>query len=144
MSNLSVLIVDDDIDTAINISDILVDFGYTTNKAHDGESALHLAEQNQYDVILLDFKMPGMDGATLFRRIKKLQPYIVAIMISCFARSDDVERAIEAGVRQVMRKPVDVGQLLELIKTTAEQPLVLAVDDKSVVGSMPESALRRR
>lgn len=120
ISNLSVLIVDDDVDTAINISDILGDFGYATTTTHDGESALQLAEQNQYEVVLLDFKMPGMDGATLYGRINKLQPHLLAIMLTGFAGSDGVERAIEAGVWQVMRKPVDVGQLLEHIQAAAE------------------------
>lgn len=129
MSELSVLIVDDDVDIAANISDILDEFGYATDTAHDGEAALKLAEKHQYDVVLLDFVMPGMDGATLFGHLKKIQPHVVAIMVTGFAGDDGVERATKAGVSEVMSKPVDVAELLGHIKKAEEQPLVLVVDD---------------
>ena len=58
-------------DICRNLSDILTDLGYQVDFAHDGPSALELVRQRPYDVALLDLKMPGMDGLTLYREIKK-------------------------------------------------------------------------
>src|SRR5579864_5581971 len=78
----SILVVDDDVDTCRNLSDILTDLGYRVDTAHDGPTALELVRQNAYDVALLDYKMPGMDGLTLYREIKRLRAGTVAIVVT--------------------------------------------------------------
>src|SRR5262249_18722868 len=60
----SILVVDDEIDTCRNLSDILTDLGYQVDTALDGFAALELAREKPYDIALLDLKMPGMDGLT--------------------------------------------------------------------------------
>ena len=125
----AILVVDDDDDIRSNVKDILEDLGYRTDTAHDGPSALKLVQQKSYDVALLDFKMPGMDGATLYSEIKKLRPETVAIMVTAYAGSGGVERAKDAGTWKVLRKPVDFGALLHLVKQAAQEPVVLVVDD---------------
>ena len=70
----SILVVDDDEDICSNLADILTDLGYRVDVAHDGVRRLELVRQRPYDVALLDLKMPGMDGLTLYREIKKLRP----------------------------------------------------------------------
>ena len=117
--NASILIVDDDQDIAINMSDVLNDLGYEADIANDGSSALKLARSKQYDVALLDFKMPDMDGAELYARMKKLQPSVVAIMVTAYAESDGVDRALSAGTWQVLRKPIDFDKLLGFIQEAA-------------------------
>ena len=129
MPGLSVLIVDDDLDIATNVSDILNEFGYEVATANDGKEALAKVRGQQFDVALLDFKMPDMDGATLYEQIRKIQPQIVAIMVTAYAGSDGVDRAINAGVWQVLRKPVDVQDLLSKIGGVSKLPLILVVDD---------------
>ncbi len=116
MVNKSILVIDDDVDIATNVCDILHEFGYRVNMAHDGASALKLARGTTYDLALLDFKMPDMDGAELYEEIKAIQPSLVAIMITAYAGNDGVQRARNAGTRHVLRKPVDVSQLLSLIE----------------------------
>ncbi len=110
-----VLVVDDDADIRVNITDILNDLGYETAIAENGESALQCVRSGCFEVVLLDYKMPGMDGVTLCREIKKLQPSIVTIMVTAYAGSDGAKRAIDAGARNVLRKPVDINDLLEMI-----------------------------
>src|SRR5262249_19103752 len=73
MTKTSILVVDDDVDTCRNLSDILTDLGYRVDVAHDGPSALELVRRHAYDIALLDYKMPGMDGLTLYREIKGLR-----------------------------------------------------------------------
>ncbi len=118
-SEKSVLIVDDDEDIRANIQDILTDQGYHTATAQDGESALRLLETDVYDVALLDFKMPGMDGATLSRRIKQQCPRLVTIMVTAHAGNQGVQQAQKAGTWKVLRKPVDVSVLLPIVDEAA-------------------------
>lgn len=125
----AVLVVDDDDDIRSNVRDILEDLGYRTDTAHDGPSALTLVQQNTYDVALLDFKMPGMDGAALYTEIKRIRPEIVAIMVTAHAGSNGVARAKDAGTWKVLRKPVDFAELLPLVEQAASEPVVLVVDD---------------
>lgn len=127
--NPSILIVDDDVDTCLNLADIFGDLGYQVDVAHEGLAALEHVRKNPYDVVLLDLKMPGMDGLTLYRQIKKVQAGIVAIMISGFATNAIANEAMAAGATQVLPKPADVPVLLGLIKAALDRPLALIIDD---------------
>src|SRR6476646_7233102 len=98
----SILVVDDEVDTCRNLSDILADLGYTVDIAHDGPSALELVKHKSYDVALLDFKMPGMDGLTLYREIKKLRADTVAIVVTAYAAGEMKTEALAAGAWQVL------------------------------------------
>jgi DNA-binding NtrC family response regulator len=124
-----ILVVDDDVDTCRNLSDILTDLGYRVDTAHDGLGALELVKRNRYDVALLDYKMPGMDGLTLYREIKRLRAGTVAIVVTAYAGGTTADEALAAGAWQVLAKPVDFSKLLALVDQAVGQPLVLVVDD---------------
>lgn len=85
--------------------------------------------ERTFDVALVDFKMPGMDGAELYRQIRVLRPEIVAIMITAYAGSDGAQQALDAGTWKVLRKPVDFPELLSMIDKVVHEPIVLIVDD---------------
>jgi DNA-binding response OmpR family regulator len=125
----SILVVDDEVDTCRNLSDILTDLGYRVDVAHDGPSALELVRQNAYDVALLDLRMPGMDGLELFHHIRELRSGTVGIIVTAYAGTDTTERALAAGAWQVLPKPVEFQRLLALVEQAVGQPLVLIVDD---------------
>jgi two-component system response regulator HydG len=125
----AILVVDDEVDTCRNLSDILTDLGYRVDVAHDGPSALEKVKRNAYDVALLDLKMPGMDGLELFRRIRELRSGTVGIIVTAYAGTDTTERALAAGAWNVLPKPVDFPRLLALVEEAVGQPLVLVVDD---------------
>jgi CheY-like chemotaxis protein len=125
----SILVVDDEADTCRNLSDILTDLGYQVDTALDGFAALELARKKAYDIALLDLKMPGMDGLTLYRQLRKLRSSTVAIVVTAYASKATAEEALAAGAWQVLAKPVDLGRLLPLVDEALGQPLVLVVDD---------------
>ena len=125
----SILVVDDEVDTCRNLSDILSDLGYRVDIAHDGLSALELVKRNAYDVALLDLRMPGMDGLELFHRIRELRSGTVGIIVTAYAGTDTAERALAAGAWQVLAKPVNFSRLLAVVEQAVGQPLVLIVDD---------------
>lgn len=124
-----VLVVDDEEDTCRNLSDILADLGYRADYACDGPTALELVRRTPYDVALLDLKMPGMDGLTLYREIKKLRAGTVALLVTAYAGGATADEALGAGAWKVLPKPVDLPGLLGLVDEAMGQPLVLVVDD---------------
>ncbi len=124
-----ILLVDDDIDICHNLTDILVDLGYSVDMAHNGPDALKLVRVADYDIALLDLRMPGMDGVTLFREIKKLSSRTVGVIVTAFASQATTEEALSAGAWRVVAKPVRLPGLLAIVDEALEQPLVLVVDD---------------
>jgi CheY-like chemotaxis protein len=124
-----ILVVDDEVDTCANLSDILTDLGYQVDVAYDGLSALKLVEQTAYDVALLDLKMPGMDGVELYRRIKEIRAGTVAIVVTAYAGGQTAQEALAAGAWRILAKPVEFPVLMKLVDEVVEQPLVLVVDD---------------
>lgn len=125
----SILVVDDEPDTCRNLADILGDLGYHVDTAPDAPAALALVRQHPYDVALLDFKMPGMNGLDLYREIRKVRAGTVAIIVSAYTNAATKEEALGAGAWHVLAKPVDFSKLLGLVDEAIEQPLVLVVDD---------------
>jgi DNA-binding NtrC family response regulator len=125
----SILVVDDDVDACSNLADILGDMGYEVNIAHDGQSALAALRERPYELALLDLRMPGMDGLTLYREIRKLRAGTVAMIVTAYATDETASEALNAGAWQVLSKPVDFKKLLPLVNEAAGQPLVMIVDD---------------
>jgi DNA-binding NtrC family response regulator len=124
-----ILLVDDDEDICQNLSDILSDLGYRVDTANDGKTALEMVRKTPYDVALLDLKMPGMDGLTLYRKIKELRAGTVAIIVTAYAGGNTSEEALAAGAWQILPKPVSFPKLLGLVDEALDQPSVLIIDD---------------
>ncbi len=143
-SRPSILVVDDDPDTCINLSDILTDRGYDVDTAHDGLDALALARRKSYDVALLDLKMPGMDGLTLYREIKRVRAGTVAVIVTAYASSATRDAALSAGAVEVLPKPVDFSRLLGLVDQALDQPLVMVIDDDHALCENLWDVLRER
>lgn len=70
------VIVDDDVDTCANLSDILTDFGHEVCTAQNGRDGLQRAAETRFDIVLLDLKMPDMDGLELYHELKRFSPTI--------------------------------------------------------------------
>jgi two-component system response regulator HydG len=124
-----ILIVDDEPDTCANLSDILTDLGYQVDTANDGFAALDLVKKNAYDIALLDLRMPGMDGLELYRKIRQISAETVAIVVTAYASSDTAQSVLSTGAWKIVPKPVNIGNLLNLVALALETPLVLVVDD---------------
>lgn len=117
-----ILVVDDDTDTRANMADIFMDCGYEVETAPSGALALEKAQQHTYAVGLLDMRMPGMDGLTLCRHLKQLQPHMVALIVTAYARTGLDAEAAGAGVWRIFPKPIDFPKLLALVEKARSLP----------------------
>ncbi len=109
---VNILVVDDDPRTRAYVATILSRKGWRVDSAADGPAALALAAGTTYDAVVLDYRMPGMDGAEVCRRIRRAQPGIRGVFLTGFPTIDTVYPAIEAGGERVLAKPVDPEELV--------------------------------
>lgn len=113
---VSVLIVDDQADMLETLIDILEARGFEVASASDGFKALNMAEKEDFDVVLMDVKMPGINGVETFKRIKRIRPEAKVIMMSAYAVEDLVREALREGAIAMLGKPLDVDALIRIIE----------------------------
>jgi len=94
---------------------LLEKFFASVDLAEDGEVALSLFKKNHYPIVITDIKMPKMDGFTLARHIKKIQPASKVIIISAFDDKEYLLKGIELGIYRYLRKPVNVTELSKVL-----------------------------
>ncbi len=113
---VSILVVDDDQATRFYVAKILSLKNWQVDVAEDGPTSLDLVQKQTYDAVVLDYRMPGMDGAELCRRIRQIQPEIREVLLTGFPSIDTVYPAVEAGADHVLAKPVDPAELLQVLE----------------------------
>ncbi len=111
----SILIVDDQFGIRIMLNEMLTKEGYKTFQAANGKQALEILEKQDIDLILLDFKIPGMDGIEIFRRAIANGYTKQVITISAYSDPEDIQNAKKLGAKLHFRKPIDREDLREAI-----------------------------
>ena len=114
--NKTILIVDDEKDFCTVLSDSLSQDRYRVFTALDGKMALQLAKKEKPDLMLLDIKMPGMDGIEVLRKIKKMKKEIAVIMFTAYGTLETARKAMKLGAYDYVTKPVDLFLLKSLVK----------------------------
>lgn len=113
-----VLIVDDNVDLAENIAEILEGQGYATEVAASAEDALEKALARRVTLLITDFRLPGISGAELVRRLRRRSADLRAVVISAYNDDATIADARRAGA-QFMAKPVDFGALHQFVRAHA-------------------------
>jgi len=126
---LRLLVVDDDPNLGESLRDVLTEKGYELVVVTDGEKALGLLREEQFDMALVDIRMPGLDGATTARFIHSLAPELPVAMITGYAFDELARQTLREGAVAVLGKPLDIDHLVKLIERTVKRPTVLIVDD---------------
>ena len=128
--NANVLLVDDEEDFIAALSRRLEARHLKVTAAHSGQDALALADRQDFDAIILDLAMPGMDGLETLKRIKQNHPEAEIIMLTGHGSIRTGIEAMKLGAEDFLEKPVDIQQLLERIKE-AKSKRVLVLQEKS-------------
>ena len=118
---IGILIVDDEASVRDSLYQWFKDDGYRVDTAADAAGALKKLQENPWDIILLDIKMPGMDGIELQNRIKQIDKDIVTIIITAYASVDTAIQALKEGAFDYVTKPVDPDDLSRLIRNAIEK-----------------------
>ncbi len=112
----SILIVDDELSVRDSLSKWFKEDGFRVGTAENASKALSLMNDGPWDVILLDIKMPGMDGLELLKRLKEIDKAASIIMITAFAAVDSAVQALKDGAFDYITKPVDPEHLSHLVQ----------------------------
>ena len=125
LDDLKLLVVDDDEDARLLVGEIFTERGACVTCASSAFEAIGELRRGHPDVIISDIAMPGMDGFTLMREIRRLSPdeggCTPAIALTAHARADDVDRAIDAGFQLHASKPVDPAALARIGRFAGRQ-----------------------
>jgi len=139
------LVVDDDRSMVRTLTDVLRLRGWDVTGAYTGSAAVEAAKSGKFDVVLMDIKMPGMDGVSAFKAMKAERPDVRVVLMTAYAAQELVSEAQQEGVVRVMSKPVDLSALLSLIATSMDRqhPVLLVDTDSAFLKSLAE-VLRMR
>ncbi|MBC8439083.1 MAG: response regulator, partial [Deltaproteobacteria bacterium] len=116
-----ILIVDDDKEYRENLKEILDNAGYSNDMAESAKQAMQKLGDQQFDIVLLDFMMPGIDGINALGEFKKISPNSKIIMITAFASIENAVVAIKKGASEYISKPFKIEALLLMIKQVIEE-----------------------
>jgi two-component system, NtrC family, response regulator HydG len=115
-----VLIVDDELVVRDSLDRWFASEGYTTRAVGSGKEALSAISEAEYDVALLDIKMPGMDGMELQSRLRDIDPELMVIIMTGYATVETAVQALKKGAYDYITKPVDPDELSHLIGKAME------------------------
>jgi two-component system, NtrC family, response regulator HydG len=128
--NIRILLADDNKEFSQNLGDILELKGYNVLFAVDGFQALDIIKATPVDLILMDIKMPVMNGVETFKQIKTINPTTPVIMITAFALEELIQESLREGAFACLRKPLDFDELFSTIENAIPGgSMILVVDD---------------
>lgn len=126
---LNILVVDDDRRMVKTICDILEVKGYRPIGAYSGEEAVGKVKEKEPDCVLMDIRMPGIDGVEALHMIKTNFPTLPVVLMSAFATQEQVAEAEKQGAYTVLTKPINIQVLLSFLSLLRKEESILVVDD---------------
>lgn len=124
MDKFRVLIVDDEVDFVETIVKRLKDRGLEVSGVNSGKDALQLFDSMEFDVVILDVKMPGMDGIETLRQMKKKKPLTEVIMLTGHGSVESGIQGLQLGAFNYVMKPVPLEDLIKQMQQAYERKLI--------------------
>jgi DNA-binding response OmpR family regulator len=127
--NARILVIDDDRDHAESIVDILSMRGHEVEAAFSGEAGVAIFKKQDFDLVFMDVKLPGMNGVETFFEFKKIRPDARVMMMTGYSLEQLIAQAIENGAMGVLRKPFAIQDLLQILDEVKPRGMVVVADD---------------
>ncbi|MBF0508036.1 MAG: response regulator [Deltaproteobacteria bacterium] len=130
-----ILVVDDELIVRDSLKEWLAEEGFSVDMAESGPAALAALARNEYNLMLLDIKMPGMDGVETLKQAKELKPNLPIVMMTAYATVETAVEAMKLGASDYLMKPFDPDTLVHLI-FRLYQDLIKTGEVKLTVGAI--------
>jgi two-component system response regulator HydG len=125
-----ILLTDDNKEFTQNLSDILELKGYEVLTANDGFQALEIIKTSTVDLVLMDIKMPVMNGVETYKKIKAITPLVPVIMLTAYALEELIQESLQEGAFACLKKPLDFDELFATIEHAIPTgSMILVADD---------------
>lgn len=111
-----ILVIDNEVELLTLIKELLEDGGYRVFCAADGAEGLRLHEREKPDLIILDLRMPGMDGIETLRRLRQIDPRVRVVILTAYGSPDSIRAAADMDVSDYIGKPFDNEHFVRVIR----------------------------
>ena len=118
----NILVVDDNDSLCRSMSMVLGRKGYDVSTARDGPEAIQRVRERPFDILFIDIKMPGLNGVQTYKKIKKIRPEAVTMMMTAYAVEELVKEAVRNSAFTCLYKPLDLDQVLSLVEEIRKNP----------------------
>ena len=123
-----ILVVDDERNVLFTVTAILEQEGYDVDAAPSGADALEAIRHHQYDLVLTDLKMPGLDGLAVLEEVRKISPETVTVMMTGYGSLDTALEALQLGAYEYLIKPTEVQDLKAAVRRSLERKRLSEID----------------
>jgi response regulator RpfG family c-di-GMP phosphodiesterase len=137
-----VLIVDDDESTRTTLALIFGEKGYQTETAGTGQEALDKAREHFFNLVLLDIKLPDMDGVDLLSLLREMHPDMVMVTVTAYASLETAVQALNEGASAYVTKPLNMDEVLATVRQVLEQQR-LAVENRRLLETLQRELAER-
>ena len=124
MKRPSILLVDDEVAFANNLLKLLSKRGYDVVVVYNGADAVNMVGEKEFDVIILDMKMPGMDGIATLKEIKKKAPNVEVVILTGHGSIESGIEGMQLGAFDFLMKPVRIDDLQEKVSEAYQRKLI--------------------
>ena len=140
-SEIGILVVDDELIVRESLSKWFREDGYRVEAAENSAAALRKLQAGPWNIMLVDIKMPGMDGIELLQRVRQTNKEVAVIVITAFATVDTAVKALKEGAFDYITKPIDPDYLDHMVDKALQQQLLLRENQKlkDTVSELSES-----